>query len=470
MKRFFVFLLILSLVAVFFVPVGTKAQGYKPQAWVQLEIGSSVFNVDGFDMTFTPKGSRPVIINNLLYIPLRGVVEAAGGGIGWDSAERKVTISLNNSSISFVIGGSIATVNGADIEFSQNPQDKPVIIDSRTLIPAQFLAQSLNGKYDLNGPTGYANLYIDKQLVQVTDVTGRKVLVPKKIYKIVSLYPMSTELLFPLGAQDELIATPKGKVVNMENFEKVMPRAKSLPDAGNYVDPNVETILSYKPDLVITTIDAPIKTLEDAGIPVVVMDQETPQLMLKSIQFLGNILGREEEARNALIYLNEKLNYIKERADSIKNKATVYIAGSNLLSTFGGDFYQTYLSKLAGTISVSSGLKGGKVNVSPEQIIAWNPDYIILTPYCSETIQDVLNNPQLKDVKAVKDKNVYRMPSYILSFDLPAPESILGVMWLSNTIYPRIVNFNINQEAKEFYRVIYNFDIPQFDLKSITGG
>lgn len=470
MKRFFVFLFILSLVAVFFVPTGAKAQGYKPQAWVQLEIGSSVFNVDGFDMTFTPKGSKPVIINNLPYIPLRGVVEAVGGGVSWNSTERKVMISLNDSSISFVIGGSTATVNGAEIQFSQNPQDKPVIIDSRTLIPAQFLAQSLNGKYDLNKATGHANLYIDKQLVQVTDVTGRKVFVPKNIYKIVSLYPMSTELLFPLGAQDELIASPRGKVVNMGNFEKVLPRAKYLPDAGNYMDPNVETILSYEPDLVVTTIGAPIKMLEDAGIPVVVMDQETPQLMLKSIQFLGNILGREKEARNALIYLNEKLSYIKEKTDNINNKATVYIAGSNLLSTFGGDFYQTYLAQLAGAVSVSSVLKGGKVNVSPEQIIAWNPDYIILTPYCSETVQDVLNDPQLKDVKAVKDRNVYRMPSYILSFDLPAPESILGIMWLSNTIYPQIVNFNISQEAKEFYRVIYNFDIPQVDLKSITGG
>ncbi|PIV56143.1 MAG: hypothetical protein COS15_02125 [Caldiserica bacterium CG02_land_8_20_14_3_00_36_38] len=277
-------------------------------------------------------------------------------------------------------------------------------------------------------------------------------------------------ILFPLKSEDKLIATPRGKVVNLNNFVKVFPNAKNLPDASHFRDPNVETILSYKPDLVITTYQTPIKKLEEAGIPVVLLNLESPQLMLKSIQFLGNILGKYEQARQALIYFNEKLNYIKDKTISVNKKATVYIAGANILTTFGGDFYQTYLADLAGALSISKDLKGGKVNVSVEQILLWNPDYIVLASYCADSVDDVLNNPKLKDLKAVKNKNVFRMPSYILSYDLPTPESILGIMWLSDKLYPQIVNFDIEKEARDFYKNVYNFNIPPEDLKAVIGG
>jgi iron complex transport system substrate-binding protein len=330
--------------------------------------------------------------------------------------------------------------------------------------------ESLAGTLSEDPTTHVFNVTFEKPLIQVIDATGRKVMVPKKIYKIVSLYPMLSQLLFTVKSEDALIATPKGVVINDVNFAKVFPQAKDLPDASSFKDPNVETILSYKPDLVITTYQTQIKKLEEAGIPVVLLNLESPALMLKSIQFLGNILGKEDTARQSLIYFNEKLNYIKSKTSTINKKATVYIAGANIFMTFGEDFYQTYLTELAGAESVSKNLKGGKVAVSAEQLLLWNPDYIVLTSYCSDSVSDVLNNPKLKDLKAIKSKRVFRMPSYILAYDLPAPESILGIMWLSNAIYPQIVNFDIAKEARDFYQKVYNFNIPPEDLKAVIGG
>jgi iron complex transport system substrate-binding protein len=470
MKRLITILLVLVLVSAFVVPFSVKAQNYKPVALMQLKINSENFNVDGLDMKFLPRGSAPLLIKEITYIPVRGVVEAAGGTVGWASKERKVTISLNDKSLNLYIDDPVAEVNGSKVKISDNSDVEPIIVNSRTLIPAEFLIKSLGGTFDLNKATNNIDITLNKHLIQVIDATGRKVMVPKKIYKIVSLYPMSSQLLFPLKSEDKLIATPRGKVVNLNNFVKVFPNAKNLPDASDFRDPNVETILSYKPDLVITTYQTPIKKLEEAGIPVVLLNLESPQLMLKSIQFLGNILGKYEQARQALIYFNEKLNYIKDKTISVNKKATVYIAGANILTTFGGDFYQTYLADLAGALSISKDLKGGKVNVSVEQILLWNPDYIVLASYCADSVDDVLNNPKLKDLKAVKNKNVFRMPSYILSYDLPTPESILGIMWLSDKLYPQIVNFDIEKEARDFYQKVYNFNIPEEDLKAVIGG
>jgi len=469
MKRLTSVLLVLAFLFSF-TPFTAKADTYKPVASIQLKINSENFNIDGFDLKFSPPGSKPILINNVLYVPVRGIVEAVGGVVSWSSKERKVSILLNGNMLNFYINNPKAEVNGSNVSISDSETVTPIILSSRTLVPLEFLVESLAGTLSEDPTTHVFNVTFEKPLIQVIDATGRKVMVPKKIYKIVSLYPMLSQLLFTVKSEDALIATPKGVVINDVNFAKVFPQAKDLPDASSFKDPNVETILSYKPDLVITTYQTQIKKLEEAGIPVVLLNLESPALMLKSIQFLGNILGKEDTARQSLIYFNEKLNYIKSKTSTINKKATVYIAGANIFMTFGEDFYQTYLTELAGAESVSKNLKGGKVAVSAEQLLLWNPDYIVLTSYCSDSVSDVLNNPKLKDLKAIKSKRVFRMPSYILAYDLPAPESILGIMWLSNAIYPQIVNFDIAKEAKDFYQKVYNFNIPPEDLKAVIGG
>ena len=253
MKRVLSILLILAVFSTFFVITPLKAQGYTPTASIQLKINSENFIVDGFDMKFIPGDSKPVIINGVPYVPVRGVVEAVGGTVGWVSKERKVIISLNDKSLNLYINNPVVEVNGSKVTISDNSDVEPIIANSRTLIPAEFLIKSLDGTFDMNKATNNIDITLNKQLIQVIYVTGRKVLVPKKIYKIVSLYPMSTQLLFPLKSEDKLIATPAGKVTDFNNFAKVLPGAKNLPDASDFRDPNIETILSYKPDLIITT-------------------------------------------------------------------------------------------------------------------------------------------------------------------------------------------------------------------------
>jgi iron complex transport system substrate-binding protein len=280
---------------------------------------------------------------------------------------------------------------------------------------------------------------------------------------------MSTQLLFPLNAQDALVASPQGTVINFDNFAKVFPKAKQLPSASDFRNPNIETILSFNPDLVITTYSTPIKKLEDAGIPVALLNQESFQGMLSSIQFLGNVLGKTQEARQSLIYLNQELSSIQNKTKPINNKLTVYFAGSNILQTFGKDMIQNSLVSLAGGVSVSKDVAGGKVTVSYEQILSWNPDFIVLSPYCSDKVADVLSNPNLKGIKAVSNKKVIVMPSFILSYDVPAPESVLGVVWMSNKLYPASVNFNIAEEAKPFYKKIYSYTLTEADIKTIFG-
>jgi len=142
---------------------------------------------------------------------------------------------------------------------------------------------------------------------------------------------MVTLLLFPLQMQDKLIAMPTtGKVINRDNFKKVFPNATNLKDSSSFKSPNVETILSLKPDLVITSSDTPVDKLNSVGVPVALLSVENSTDMLKSVQFLGTILRKTKEARDSLVYLNSKLSYIESKRSISRIKRQFTLLSTDL--------------------------------------------------------------------------------------------------------------------------------------------
>jgi len=456
MKKLIIVAIIFSLVFPFLRFSKVEASGYVPTATFIFEKNSKNFVVDGFSKTLL---QETFVENNNLFVPIRNITDEIGAAISWSQKEKSVNITLNDQKVKIVVSSKIALVNGKEVEVLE-----PKLINGRVFVSIKDLANLFNGS--LSSET---SLDLPKQITVAYDTTGRKIKVPVKINKIVSLYPMATLLLFPLKMQDALVAIPTAKVINMDNFKKVFDKAGSLKDGSNYLNPNVETILTFKPDLVITSSNTPIDKLNAVGIPTALLALETPQDMLKCIQFLGTILGECNLATDTLVYLNSKLSYIESQTKYLQNKKTVYFALGRLTQTAGSQLMQNDLIKRAGGISVTQNLKGGKVDVNLEQIIAYNPDYIIVAPYSSDSVESILNNPTLSSINAVKNKNVYKMPQFIGSYDLPEPEVILGIMWLSNLLYPDKVNFNLDSVAKEFYKKVFNYNLTNDDLNYIFG-
>jgi hypothetical protein len=98
--------------------------------------------------------SPPIIKNNRTLLPIRAVVEALGGTVGWDAMERRVTVSLGTTTIELWIGKSIAKVNGVDTPIdSANPKVVPEIINSRTMLPLRFVTENLGCDVQWDGTT-----------------------------------------------------------------------------------------------------------------------------------------------------------------------------------------------------------------------------------------------------------------------------------------------------------------------------
>ena len=448
-------LLLLCFVFSFALPHGSvKGASYTISISFGFTPNSNAVVVDGFNRTVSPK---PILKGATLYVPIRFVVEAAGGDVGWNGKTKTISLKINDTNVSLTLASSSITINGS----TNQTISAPILDKGTTFVAIKDIVSMFSGN-----STGDYSFTIPKQLIKVFDETGRQVYVPKKINRIVSLYPMTTTLLFPFKMQDKLVGAAKGKVVD---YSKVFPKISEIPDASSYTSPNVETIISLKPDIIIAPYTTPLSQLQSVNLPVLLFNMETTQGLLKSIQFLGAILGKTQEATDILVYLNSKLNYIKSQTQFLQNKKSVYFALSSMTKTAGSTLIQNEMIARAGGISVTAQLPGGKVNVSLEQVIKWNPDYIILAPYCSDTVESVLQNPALQSVTAVKNKHVYMMPQFIGSYDLPEPEVVLGIMWLSNKLYPDKVNFDLRSEAKEFYQKVFDYTLTDADLTAIFG-
>src|SRR5664280_2103255 len=118
-------------------PTATKT----PKTVVVLQIGKSTFTVNGASKTLD---SPPIIKNGRTLVPIRAIIEALAGTVGWDGITKKATVTLGKKTIALWIGKSTATVNGVSTLIdSTDAKVVPEIITSRTMLPLRFVSENL---------------------------------------------------------------------------------------------------------------------------------------------------------------------------------------------------------------------------------------------------------------------------------------------------------------------------------------
>ena len=117
-------------------PTATKT----PKTVVVLQIGKSTFTVNGASKTLD---SPPIIKNGRTLVPIRAIIEALAGTVGWDATTKKATVTLGKKAITLWIGKSAATVNGVSTPIdSTNAKVAPEIISGRTMLPLRFVTEN----------------------------------------------------------------------------------------------------------------------------------------------------------------------------------------------------------------------------------------------------------------------------------------------------------------------------------------
>ncbi len=318
----------------------------------------------------------------------------------------------------------------------------------------------------------------------ITDMVGRTLTVPQTIDRVLGTSPPGTIALFVL-APDKLGGL--NFEPNKQNGSVYMSeKYRTLPVVGGWFGKqtgNYETFISMNPDILIhddTWSSTFSETLTErqqkfGDIPVVgVRNSMSVTGYDSSIQFLGDLLGAEEQARSLSEYYNRVMTTVTSRVESIPDdqRARVYYAeGPKGLQTDPKGSSHSELVELAGGINVADCqvLPGmGMTPVSMEQVTKWNPDVIIVGD--PGFYSAIWNDPLWQDIPAVKNHRVFLVPqSPFTWFDRPpGVNRIIGIPWTAKVFYPDLfADMDLVELTREFYSKFYHYDLTESEVNSL---
>ena len=304
----------------------------------------------------------------------------------------------------------------------------------------------------------------------VSDMSGQTVIIPDEINRIATVEPVGYQFLILLDEESKLTGACTGWA-NRTLLKKINPVFSDLPWPGDPTGVNLEELLKENPDVVISKVgyNEKSQSMRDVGLNVFEIFTENPEELVQSLTLLGRALDKEEKAEEFTGYFENRLHEIKAITDTIpeSERKRVYIMGSSPLDTAGSDYFQHHMVEAAGGENVAADLSGGWNSVSLEQIYSWNPDVIIMMPYTSVEPVKIIQDSAWQKINAVKNNQIYRLPKYIMAYDMPAPECILGITWLANILNPKDIQIDLNQELQNFYSKFYRIELSNDDITSI---
>lgn len=301
----------------------------------------------------------------------------------------------------------------------------------------------------------------------ITDQTGRTVELPEKVKRVDTSYRIATEIIMGLGAGDRLVGVDSASSSRSAFYSKFLPSFKDKPTTGSAGGGNAESIAALKPDIVIVSLVkgpgvAKIKQLESAGLKAIGIRCETPNELILGVRTIGTIVGEEEKAEEYVSYYEGVRDLIRRRLADLENseRVPVFISGSGgILTSCGKKMYQSAVIDIAGGRNVAASISaGGWANISPEQLIRWDPSVILTVQYghsmgpCPATPEDIIEDSRFSTLTAVKNEKVYMFPSNISPWDYPSMQSVLGLLWVAKTLHPdRFADIDMTAYADDFY-------------------
>ena len=298
--------------------------------------------------------------------------------------------------------------------------------------------------------------------VTVTDAAGREIVIEEAPETLVSGYYISTSVLIALGLEDKL-AGIEAKANSRPIYALAAPELLELPSVGTAKEFDMETCLSLEPDLVVLPLklrDA-ADTLEEMGVDALLVNPEDMALLKETVSLLAAATGADASA--LLACYDEKEAFLTELlADA--ERPSVYLAGnSSYLSTAGAAMYQNTLIELGGGTNVAAEIEDSYwTEISYEQLLAWDPEVIVIAAEAEYTRDDLINDEQLQDVAAVVSGRVYALPDSIEAWDSPVPGAVLGSLWMANARHADAYSWEqFASDAAAFYAEFYGIEIDE---------
>ena len=298
--------------------------------------------------------------------------------------------------------------------------------------------------------------------------------------RIIPLFPQSLSLIYLFNEQKSVVGMPFTKInvsLHKGGFFSQTDRAVMLKkDIGYPGMPNIESLIGFKPDLIITPSNFHMKAngfLDRLKIPQLRVHGtfSTSGHWLEAVENFGKIVNKEEMAKKYIDYFNSTFDMVRGRvknaASARRIKAAHLVKSGSKYIAYGqkSSFVKSFLNDIGCEVLGFAGAGNAETPLSQEELLEFDPDYIFIesVTHAAGKAKVELSEGYWEKLSAYKNGGIYFVPvddeTCFLTgwyFNLAAP---LGILWTAKTIYPeQFKDIDIEKEADKFYRDFLNVD------------
>jgi iron complex transport system substrate-binding protein len=246
-----------------------------------------------------------------------------------------------------------------------------------------------------------------------------------------------------------------------ENIDiySIFPEYKNLTPVGSFYEPNVEKIIELRPDLVLVHpgsgsgtfgafIGPLLEQLEGAGLTVACFACSRPEIYPEEVEKLGRLFEHQEDASRFISFYDGVLNSVQEKVKDLPETEKPLVYSEN--RPYRASNNDVPPIQAAGGRSLFEG-KGDVQEVSPEDVVAANPDVIIRimgeedydrrnvddTGRMEEVMEEIMSRPELQNTIAVEQEKVYLIASPLWTYmPFSGCRHFIGVAYLAKWLHP----------------------------------
>ncbi len=243
--------------------------------------------------------------------------------------------------------------------------------------------------------------------------------------RIISLSPSVTEILYGIGAFDQVVA--------VSSYCEYPPEVEGLPRVGGWTDTNLEQVVALQPDLVIMTgVDAQAPLMEPKltalGIETLAVGSQSLADIYEAIETIGGAVGREDAARALVREMRTELDGIRARTRD-RPRPSVLVVVDRLPGTLRDIYiategsYLTELVEIAGGTPITPPAPHNYTQISAEALVVFDPE-VIFDMVQALTTATVVGGGKLSenskavwnmiDVTAVETDRIYPLTNKLL--------------------------------------------------------
>lgn len=269
------------------------------------------------------------------------------------------------------------------------------------------------------------------ELRVVVDESGRRITIPAKIERFVSLAPNLTEIAFAIGAGDRMVGNT--------TFCNYPQQARNVTKIGDTLQPSIERVLALKPQLVLVSTASQLQTfatqLDEHGIALYITDPNDLEDVFRTITNFGDLLNETTKASNLVQQLRRRTESTENAVAGRPRLRVFFQLSGQPLYTAGKTSFVTNLIERAGGQSVTADINEAWPRLSNEAALASKPEAVIMLSGESMGASANLKvAPALQNSPAVRTGRLYVIDGDLLT--RPGPRLVDGLEQIARALHP----------------------------------